>query len=334
MRNLFVILLILGLLMIFGCKSSDKILNKTGPYLGQPLPGDEPQLFAPGIVCTGLEERDLTMTPDGKEIYFGRKVGGNAFVTLLVTREVNGKWTRPEVVPNMSDPSYFNLEPCISPDGKRFFFISNRPDTTQGESEEDIDIWVMDRTDGGWSEPYNLGAPVNTEHSEFYPTVTRDGTLYFNRRETGARIEYIYRAQLVGGHYAEPEKLPEQVNGGQTRFNAYVHPQEKFIIVPTWGMPDSKGSTDYYISFRNERDEWSDLINLGSQVNTEGGLEYSASLSPDGKFLFFMSSRIVKVDGSLTRDKMNEIFQNPENGNPDIYWMKADFIEELRPQGF
>ena len=131
------LILMSALLLVARCSRQTRYLPVNGPYLGQTPPGDEPQLFAPGIVCTGLEERDLTMTPDGKEIYFGRKVGGNAFVTLLVTKEINGKWTKPEVVPNMSDPNYFNLEPCISPDGKRFFFISNRPDTTQGETEEE-----------------------------------------------------------------------------------------------------------------------------------------------------------------------------------------------------
>ena len=42
----------------------------TGNYLGQELPGMTPRLFAPGIVSTGLSERDMAITPDGDEIYF------------------------------------------------------------------------------------------------------------------------------------------------------------------------------------------------------------------------------------------------------------------------
>ena len=42
----------------------------TGPYLDQPPPGDEPALFAPGIVSDGLANRDLAITPDGDEIYW------------------------------------------------------------------------------------------------------------------------------------------------------------------------------------------------------------------------------------------------------------------------
>jgi len=33
-------------------------------------------------------------------------------------------------------------------------------------------IWVMHRTATGWGEPRNLGAPVNSEESEYFPTLT------------------------------------------------------------------------------------------------------------------------------------------------------------------
>ena len=44
--------------------------NVSGPYLGQGIPGSDPSVFAPGIVSTGLYERDFTMTPEGDEIYY------------------------------------------------------------------------------------------------------------------------------------------------------------------------------------------------------------------------------------------------------------------------
>ncbi len=48
----------------------------TGDYLGQPLPGDTPEVFAPGIVTRGRYTRDVAMTPDGSELYFGVMLGG------------------------------------------------------------------------------------------------------------------------------------------------------------------------------------------------------------------------------------------------------------------
>ena len=41
-----------------------------GPYLGQKPPGMTPQVFAPGIVSTGLNTRDIAITPDGKHLFF------------------------------------------------------------------------------------------------------------------------------------------------------------------------------------------------------------------------------------------------------------------------
>ena len=55
-----------------------------GPYLGQTPPGSEPELFAPGLVSTGFYERDLLISPDGDEIYYGLVAGRT--VTIMVTR--------------------------------------------------------------------------------------------------------------------------------------------------------------------------------------------------------------------------------------------------------
>ena len=136
-------------------------------------------------------------------------------------------------------------------------------------------------------------------------------------------------------HLTIPEKLCEKVNGGRARFNAFIAPDESYIIVPTFGMPDSYGKTDYYIVFRDELDKWSDPINMGDQVNSDDGQEWSASISPDGKYLFFMSARIPENNLTITEftfDNFNNLHNSPQNGLSDIYWMKSDFIDELRQQ--
>ena len=306
----------------------------SGPYLGQKPPGQAPELFAPGIVSTGMFTRDIAVMPGGREIYYCVMLANYSLCTILTARETNGRWTEPEVMKHMENPSFINLEPCISPDGRRFFFLSNRPDATRNETEGDEDIWVMDRTGDEWSEPRNLGGPVNTEHSEFFPSVTRDGTMYFTRAEAGSRVNAIFRSRLTDGRYQEPEKLPVQVNSGQSQFNAYIDPDERYIIVPVNGRKDSFGGTDYYAVFRNREDVWSGPVNLGDEVNTAGGIEYSPYVSPDGKYFFFMSSRLLDKQEwpeSLTVSFLKAIHDKPKNGNASIYWMDAGFIEKLRP---
>src|SRR5690606_40714124 len=78
-------------------QSTEKSHNLAGPYLGQEPPGLTPKLFAPGIVSTGFNERDVTISPEGDEIYFGLLTGKQ--ITIMFTQLVNGSWTEPEVAP-------------------------------------------------------------------------------------------------------------------------------------------------------------------------------------------------------------------------------------------
>jgi hypothetical protein len=319
--------------------AAETILPVSGPYLGQPLPGDTAELFAPGIVSTGMYTRDIAMTPDGTEIYFGVLVG--PFATIMETHIEGDRWTVPEVAPFARDSRFNNLEPAISPDGQRFFFLSTR--TADGRTPEpdeirtwaNQDIWVMDRIDGGWSEPYNPGPPINTEQPEFFPSITRDGTVYFTREPGDDGASYIYRSRFVNGRYQEAERLGPEVNSTANQYNAFIAPDESFLIVCTPARDDGLGGTDYYVAFRNDDDTWSGPVNLGDAVNTPGTGEYSPSVSRDGRFFFFMSTRPGPADGipdTLSRDYLLRFRAGPESGNPAIYWMNASFIETLRPQ--
>lgn len=305
-----------------------------GDYLGQTPPGDTPQLFAPGFISTGLYERDVAMTPEGDELYFGLLSGG--YATICVTKRVDGVWTTPVITPFCDNDDVLNLEGYITPDGKKFLFLSTRT-----EKQEDFkpgwqnqDIWAMDRAGDGWGAPYNLGPPVNSADSEYFPSVTRDGTLYFSRgvEEDGARKHFVMRSRLVDGKYAEPEMLPEAVNPGDSQYNAFIDPGERYLIVGIAGLEDNIGQGDYYVCFRSENDEWTDPINMGEKINTPTNHVVSPYVSPDGKYFFFASNRQDKNTGNRTYDRLQKMITSPQNGDSDIYWIDASFIETLRPQ--
>lgn len=303
----------------------------TGPYLGQPLPGSEPQLFAPGIVCDGLHNRDMAITLDGSEIFFTSHVSYFIYSAILQTKLVDGVWTKPEVAPFSIDARYVYAEPHISPDGKHLFFLSNRAAEEGGEKNEDI--WVVDRIEDGWGEPYDLGEPICSDADEYFPSVTRDGTIYFTRSEPRSESK-ILRSKLVDGQYQEPELLPEQVNCGENRFNAFISPDEKYLILGVAGMPDSRGGIDYYVVFRDENDNWSDPVNLGDKINSDSNNEFSPYVSPDGKYFFFMSSRLMDEamrPKTLSIQTLRDIQDSPMMGSTDIFWVEADFIVKLRP---
>ena len=94
MRNLLFIS-ILATAIFAGFTTSNALAGEipeaSGPYLGQPLPGGEAALFAPGIVSTGMMDRDVSMSPDGREMYFGRMAGGAVVIlySFTIPRRVN-----------------------------------------------------------------------------------------------------------------------------------------------------------------------------------------------------------------------------------------------------
>ena len=314
---------------VSGSKESGRMTSLKGDYLGEPAPGDSAVLFAPGIISTGMDERDFAITPDGNEIFFCREAGNFRYVTIFHTQRIEGNWSAPEVFEYCTNPAYKYVEPHISPDGMKLYFISTMPADSTSEGNEDI--WVCEKNDGKWSEPRNIGVPVNTSSKEFFPSVTIDGTIYYTHLDTVTGEEFIYRSRLVNGVYQQPEKPGPNVNIGRARYNAFIAPDESYIIIPAYGMHDSYGATDYYISFRDSLDNWSQPVNMGPAINTSFSREWSASVSTDGKYLFFMSDRMGKVNlTKLSTETLHEFHNSPQNGNTDIYWISTAVIEKLR----
>ncbi len=318
--------------------STDDFPILTGPYLGQTPPGDTAELFAPGIVSTGMYTRDIAMTPEGDQLYFGVLIGGLA--VLMETKMVDGVWTQPEVAPFSRNSEYLNLEPHITPDGQHFYFLSTRPPPGEELGEHEVrawahqNIWAMDRVGEGWGEPY-LPAAINTDAPEYFPSVTRDGTMYFTRGVEDTRESYIYRSRLVNGEYIEPERLGPNVNSTTSQYNAFIAPDESYIIVCSSLREDGTGRDDYFIVFRNDDDDWSLPINMGERINTERGAEFSPYVSPDGKYFFFMAIRSGPVEPLpelLSAGYLRDLHAGPYNNSVNVYWIDAGFIEELRPE--
>jgi hypothetical protein len=328
------------LLVLILCKSTniscqtitDDFPLLKGPYAGQVPPGTTPIVFAPGIISTGLYTRDIAMTNDGKEIYFC--ISDAATTSIFVTKLENNRWTEPAIAP-FSGKGFFDFEPHISPDGKKFFFLSGRP--PQGKDPKPgwfyQKIWMMNRVDNGWSEPQMLEEPVSSENNEFFPSVTRDGVLYFTRSSKSGN-PMIYRSAFRNNRYEKPEPLPFPIPETGMLFNAFISPEEDFLITCAQGIDSTNIDQDYYVSFRSSDGKWGKLIKLGPEINTPGDNANSAFVSRDGKYLFFSSSRKdpakAPVKSGTTLRSIIKSKSLPGNGSSAIYWVSAKIIEELR----
>lgn len=303
-----------------------------GEYLGQQPPGTAPELFAPGIVSTGADELNAVFAPDGLEFLFSVKTPDRARHTLLSMVWLEDGWTAPAVLPFSG--RYADADPAFAPGGDRLYFISMRPPDGEGPPREDWDLWAVERTESGWGEPWNLGAPVNTDSLEVYPSVAADGTLYFSSgRPGGLGKNDLYRSRFVDGGWTDPENLGAPINTEFSEGDLFVASDESYIVFVSSGRPDSLGGGDLYVSFRAESGAWSPAVNLGETINSRW-TEYCPSVSPDGKYLFFTSYRVVRDEPSatpLTYDEIQQAYVTPQGGMGDVYWVDAAILGMLKP---
>lgn len=332
-RASFTLLALLFITVSFYCceprQGRDDFPVLEGDYLGQTPPGPEPEIFARDIISDPMQNRDVAISPDGDEMYFGLASAG--IFTIIRSERVDGRWSRPEVAPFATDPDINDFEPCISPDGEMFLFLSTRAPAGQEQRGGWAyqNIWAMDRRESGWSEPYDLGGPVNTEASEFFPSLTNDNTLYFTRGSGGEY--YVFRSRLTDNGYSEPERLGPGVNAGTAQYNAFISSDESYLIYLVTDNEENIGIADYYISFRNEDDTWTGPINMGERINRPGARGASPYVTRDGRYFFFSSTRPLGEDVTLSYDLIRNLYYEPQNGSGDIYWVEAAFIETLRP---
>lgn len=300
------------------------------PYLGQPLPGPQAVPFAPGIVNIGLSTRDITLMPDGSALFFGVFLPGFRKAVIAETHLDGTQWSAPEVAPFSTDGRWKHLEPCISPDGRRFFFVSDRPGDSKVGKPGPFGIWVMERMATGWSEPTRLPANVNGDRNVWYPTITRESVLYFLKEE--GQGGWLMRSAWKDGAWTPAEKLPAPFNTNPRQANPRVDPDGRYILVPLSGRQDSLGGADYYGYFKRDDGTWTEPINLGPAVNSTADDEFSINVSPDGKVVFFGSNRVLpRLEGRTLRfaDLLAERTQ-PGNGMTTLWWVDAGFLEPVR----
>jgi len=329
------IIIILALSFIWAPKAKEipvEPLALQGDYLGQRMPRDIAKIFAPGFLSTALYERDTAISPDGKELYYSLMIDNRGFI-VVVGQDSHGFWSHPVLVPFSG--RYSDLEPAFSPDGSKLFFVSNRPSTGQGVPKEDFDIWFVERQGAGWGVPQNPGPPLNSPHNEFYPSITKDGTIYFCcRKPEGIGGEDIFRSRLQGGNYSVPENVGTAINTEGSEFNAYIAPDEEYIIYSTSGRGPGVGRGDLWINFRLNGGSWSDTINMGKKINSPA-FDYCPFVTADGKFLFFTSQRSKIPNYSnepMGYDYISDLFKGWGNGNGDIYWVSTEVIQQLKEE--
>ncbi|WP_282124655.1 hypothetical protein [Algibacter mikhailovii] len=300
MKKIMIIFsVLLSLIFLSTCKTEkskeigNDSLNIQNPYLGQKPPGLKPIPFAPGLVCTEIYEYDGAFTPDMKAFYFirrGEKNKESAFYEYKYN-EINRTWEKSEIA------SPWIGRPVIAPDGETMH-LGDR---------------FLKRTASGWSELHNLAPPTISNDSMYIMRLSSsaNGTYFFDTYKENDSTFPIRYSRLINGQHEEPIALPEAINTGTFLSHPFIAPDESYLLFDA-EREDGFGESDIYISFKQKDGTWGNGINLGDKINTNAW-EASASITPDGKHLFF------------SRNVGSKDFENV-----DIFWVSSKVIENLR----
>jgi hypothetical protein len=270
--------------------------------------------------------RDFALSPKQDELFITVEGSKNVISSIIRLTKNKQGWNI-EMAPFSG--KYGDLEPAFSSDGKTLYFVSNRPLNDTDTQTKDFDIWKTEKTNGVWSEPKNLGAPVNTDANEFYPSVTDNGRLYFTAAYKNSKgKEDIWMSKLDTGKYSIPISLSDSVNSTLYEFNAFVSSDDSFIIFTSYGREDGLGGGDLYISKKGADGNWTKAKNLGSKINSTA-LDYCPFVSFDKQYFFFTSERNKVQKSYKTKLSLNEFLKKIgqiQNGKGNIYWINAKTI--------
>ncbi|MCP5107885.1 MAG: hypothetical protein GY950_31140, partial [bacterium] len=253
--------------LVFPVEKKDGFQDLLGPFMGRTAPVEKAGVFLDGLISTlDAPEMNAAFTQDGKEFYYCTLYRGEW--SILVTRARGKGWTKPAPLPFTA--GYTDRDFTMSPDGDRIYFGSNRPRKKGGPIQNRLDIFVTKRLPSGkWSVPEALGPPVNTDYGENYPCAAANGNLYFfSCRPDGMGGCDLYMSKRVNDRYEKPVLLPGTINSEKNDWDAYIAPDESYIIFSSQDRADSVGGQDLYISFKRPAGAWTQAKNMGPAVNS------------------------------------------------------------------
>lgn len=316
------LLILIIILLGMGCEQKDRPKNIVdGAITENPFFGiaatDTPQLLAPKLLASPLNEYNGTFSPDGTLFYYTTDSPNHAYITFTQMK-ADSSWSEPKIA--SFSGKFPDYDPIFSLDGERVYFSSRRPKDGTKKSR----VWYVERQDSLWGSPRAVTL-TDGEDNEFYSSLTKEDILYFNIWAKGD----IYRAVLLDSVY-QVEPLPSIINSGGDKGDPFISPDEDYLLFR--GYDDSLGRGDLYISF-NIQGSWTAPENLGEPINSEAH-EMCPWVSHDGKFMVFASGRVLqdKVETIPLEPikKVYDSYDNHDNGQLNLYYVSTDFIQRMR----
>ena len=173
-------------------------------------------------INTNSHETSASYSPDGRYLYFVSDRPGGAGGSDIYKVDLEGKNTPVSLGPAINT-AYGEEGVFMQPDGKTIFFSSEGHNSMGG-----YDIFKSVYENGKWSEPENLGWPINTPDDDVFFVTSASGRhgYYSSERPGGLGAKDIYRITFLG-----PEKQP-LLNEEDQLLASRLAPVKQTVLAP------------------------------------------------------------------------------------------------------
>jgi outer membrane protein OmpA-like peptidoglycan-associated protein len=207
---------------------------------------------------------------------------------ILITTPVNMKVENIGPRVNTQYPEY---SPVVTADESQMFFTSRRPTTTGGKIDlrDNMyfeDIYSATKTDSGWSNVKNVGAPINTDGHDATISISIDGQKLFIYKDDNGDGN-IYTSDLLGDKWSAPVKLNEYINSNKWEGSVSVSADGNTLYFSS-EREGGFGGKDIYRSRKLPNGQWGRAMNMGPNINTPYD-DDAPFMHPDGVTLYFSS---------------------------------------------
>ncbi len=204
-----------------------------------------------GDVNTKFHEGNVTITADGKRMYFDRndyldgKFDKNSEginqINLYYTEWVDGGWKGVFSLP-FNSSEYSTGHPALSPNGNTLYFVSDMPG---GKGSSDIYMVSIDQG-GNFGTPQRLGDNINTEGKEVFPFIDSAGNLYFSSdgHQGLGGLDGFY-AEAKGSGFGAAKNLGKGANSEADDF-AFIYDSNTKTGFMSSNRTGGKGADDIY----------------------------------------------------------------------------------------
>jgi len=304
--------------------------KKAKPKWSEPLSLGE-HFGTEEVINTKSDEGAVTLNERGNLMYFTRAMmkKNEAHVPRIYSSiKKGGEWEAPLELSLPIDSNYMVIFPCLSPDEKILYFVSDMPG-----GEGDFDIWMSEynKRKDVWAEPVNLGPEVNTDGPEIAPFVHKDGTLFFaSKGHVGMGGFDIFRAtKRPSGQFGKVKNMKYPINSSYDDFGIIFSGKDAMNGFYTSNRRGGRGGDDIYevklsdLKFKMEGilvdTETSDpLQSVSIHIEGSDGSSFDAITNKDG--FFSMGDEAIKqgVEYEVTYTKDTYVTVNDTVTTQDL----------------